>query len=94
MAVMMIEDIAFDLAAGGDIQAAVEGVRLLKLYYFTIVEHVRSSEGVKAWTFAQNVAYSFANAEEIRNTPPQSSNTRVRPQSVKQPPRPQYLMLA
>ena len=29
MAIMMIEDIAFDLAAGGDIQAAVEGVRRL-----------------------------------------------------------------
>ena len=29
MAIMMIEDIAFDLAAGGDIQAAVEWVRRL-----------------------------------------------------------------
>ena len=41
-------------------------MRLLKLYYFLIVEHVRSSEGVKAWSFAQNVAYSFAKPEEIR----------------------------
>ena len=35
---------------------AHECVRLLKLFYFVVVEHVRSTDGHEPWVFAQNVA--------------------------------------
>lgn len=40
-------------------------IRLLKLYYFLCIEHLRSSEGTEAWGWAQFVAYSFALPREI-----------------------------
>ena len=44
---------------------AHELIRLLKLYFFLVVEHVRSSQGEGAWMWSQNVAYSFARPHEI-----------------------------
>uniref|UniRef100_A0A7S4HSC6 Uncharacterized protein n=1 Tax=Prymnesium polylepis TaxID=72548 RepID=A0A7S4HSC6_9EUKA len=44
---------------------AYEVSRLLKLFFFLVVEHVRSSEGEGAWIWVQYVAYSFAHPHEI-----------------------------
>ena len=43
---------------------AHEYVRLLKLLYFVIVEHVRSSDGHDAWNFSQAIAFSYASPSE------------------------------
>lgn len=40
-------------------------MRLLKLFYYTVVEHVRSTDGGQAWAFAQKIAYSFATPAEV-----------------------------
>lgn len=66
VAIQMIEDLANNAEMGHDkVFEAEEGVRLLKLYYYSVVEHVRSTDGQKAWTFAQRVAHSFATPEEV-----------------------------
>jgi hypothetical protein len=44
---------------------AAELVRLLKLFWFLTVEHLRSSDGTNSWEWCQHVAYSFATQEEI-----------------------------
>jgi predicted membrane chloride channel (bestrophin family) len=44
---------------------ALEVLRLLKLFLFLCLEHVRSTDGYQAWNYAQRVAYSFATPEEI-----------------------------
>ena len=45
---------------------ATELCRLLKLFFFLVVEHLRSSEGSESWEWCQHIAYSFATADEIR----------------------------
>ena len=44
---------------------AAELVRLLKLFWFLTVEHLRSSDGTHSWEWCNNIAYSFATQEEI-----------------------------
>ena len=44
---------------------AAELVRLLKLFWFLTVEHLRSTDGTHSWEWCQHVAYSFATQEEI-----------------------------
>lgn len=61
-----------------------EGVRLLKLYYYSVVEHVRSTDGLEAWQFSQKIAYSFATPAEVtlfksEFGPPQSGRKPVVP---------------
>lgn len=43
---------------------ALESVRLIKLYYWTIVEHVRSTDGEDAWRSAMNMVQRFATDAE------------------------------
>lgn len=47
-------------------EEAHELVRLLKLFYFLIAEHLRSTEGTGAWEWSQHIAFSFALPSEIR----------------------------
>ena len=58
--------LAKSLQAGETLpEEAAEVIRLLKLFWFIVVEHLRSTEGTPAWTWCQHVAYSFATAAEI-----------------------------
>ena len=44
---------------------AAELLRLLKLFYFVAVEHLRSSEGYEVWEQAQQRASDFATSSEL-----------------------------
>jgi len=44
---------------------ATELARLLKLYYYCCVEHLRSSDGHEAWEYSHRVAHSFASSAEV-----------------------------
>ena len=44
---------------------ALDILRILKLYLFLCLEHVRSTDGPEAWNYSQRIAYSFATPEEI-----------------------------
>ena len=44
---------------------ALECVRLLKLHYWTQIEHVRSGDGEEAWTAAAEMVNRFATAPEV-----------------------------
>jgi hypothetical protein len=46
-------------------QEAHEMVRLLKLFFFIAIEHLRSIHGAGPWMWAQEIAYSFALPHEI-----------------------------
>jgi hypothetical protein len=41
-----------------------EAMRLLKLFYFVVIEHARSSEGHRAWHTAHAAAYEFTTKHE------------------------------
>jgi hypothetical protein len=41
-----------------------EVVRLLKLYFFCVIEHIRSSEGGQAWEDTNKMVNTFATHEE------------------------------
>ena len=43
-----------------------EAVRLITLYFFIVIEHVRSNEGQKAWGVAQRCAYEYAKDHETK----------------------------
>ena len=45
---------------------AAEIIRLLKLHFYIVVEHIRSSDGHLAWDYAQGIAHSFATPHEIQ----------------------------
>lgn len=45
---------------------AHEIIRMLKLFYFCVVEHLRSSEGTPTWKFAHDKTRSFATRNEWR----------------------------
>ena len=45
---------------------AHEIIRMLKLFYFCVVEHLRSSEGTPTWKFAHDKMRSFATRNEWR----------------------------
>ena len=38
---------------------ALESVRLIKLYYWTVVEHVRSTDGSKTWQGAHDMVLTM-----------------------------------
>ena len=44
---------------------ALECVRLIKLHYWTQIEHVRSTDGEEAWTAAAEMVNRFATAPEV-----------------------------
>ena len=47
-------------------EEAHELVRMLKLFFFLSIEHLRSTEGTGAWEWAQTIAYSYALPHEIK----------------------------
>ena len=48
------------------VREAFEILRLLKLFYFSVVEHVRSTEGKEPWAFAQDVMSYYATPTEVQ----------------------------
>ena len=44
---------------------ALETVRLTKLFFFTVIEHVRSTDGEEAWTAAHSFVTSLATQAEV-----------------------------
>ena len=42
----------------------LDTVRLLKMFYFAVIEHVRSNEGVRAWTAANDMVMLHATKAE------------------------------
>jgi len=81
LAVMIIEDVVLGQGRSGNEFEVEEGMRLLKLFYYTIVEHVRSDGGFEVWSFAHRVAYSFATPAEVELLlaefgPPQADGRR------------------
>jgi len=53
--------------APGDILAllALDAVRLVKLFYFILVEHLRSNDGFENWRTAHDAMRAFATDEEL-----------------------------
>jgi len=47
-------------------EEASECCRLLKMFYYVCVEHLRSTDGQVAWDYAQRVAHSFGTPREAR----------------------------
>lgn len=47
-------------------EEASECCRLLKMFYYLCVEHLRSTDGHGAWEYAQRIAHSFGTPREVR----------------------------
>ena len=60
-----------------------EAIRLLKLFYFSVVEHVRSNDSTKSWADAHEMVEAFSTEAETMQFlaefgKPQAKNARCR----------------
>ena len=61
---------------------AAEIIRLLKLYFYAVIEHVRSTEGFDPWFYAQDQMHFYATRTEVQTFraefgPPQRKGRRI-----------------